>query len=404
MTPFLAGAAFLLALVAAILLPPLFRPAKTTLIAAGRREANLAIFRDQLAELERDRAEGALAEADFIQAKDELQRRVLEDVQPDAGGGKQQPAPLRTAVFLALTLPLAAAAGYALLGNPRGLDPLQTQVRVTPQQMEEMVGKLAEKLKRNPDDIEGWIMLARSYKVMGRFEGAVEAYSHLGARLETDAALLADYADVLAQTQGGTLAGKPTELAMRALKLDPNEAQALLLAGAAASERRDFSAAAGYWERLLKQVDPESEDARALEAAIKQARQMVAAGDAGKPDKSGQAEIASSIAGEITLDKKLADRIKPEDVLFVFARPEGSRMPLAVIRTTAAELPLRFRLDDSNSLPGGAKLSAAGSVSVEARIARSGEARKSSGDLFGVADKVRVGTQNIRLRIDQVQP
>lgn len=401
MTAFVASAALFVAVVAAILLRPLLRAPKVS-AAAERRETNLAIFRDQLAELERDRAENLLAEADFIQAKAELQRRALEDVRSEAPPAASQPA-RKTAFALLVALPLAAAAGYLLLGNPRGLDPMQAQARVSPQQMEEMVGKLAERLKRNPDDGEGWVMLARSYKVMGRFAEAAEAYGRAGARLDADAPLLADYAEVLSQAQGGNLSGKPSELIARALRIDPQEPQALLLAGAAASDRRDFAAAADYWARLLSQLEPGSEEAQTLEAAIAKARE-IAAQPAPKADRPTAATARLSVAGEVAIDGKLATQIKPGDVLFVFARAEGSRMPLAAIRATADQLPLRFRLDDSNALPGGAKLSAVDKVSVEARIARAGEAKSSSGDLYGVLAGVKVGTQDVRLRIDRVQP
>lgn len=404
MTPFIASAALLLAIVTAILLWPLLRSGKTAM-GAGRREVNLVIFRDQLAELERDRVEGLLAEADFVQAKNELQRRVLEDVQPEAAFEDRQPAARKTAMVLLVLLPLMAVAGYLLLGNPRGLDPMQTQVRVSPQQMEAMVAQLAEKLGRNPDDADGWVMLARSYKVMGRYAEAADAYARAGTRLDKEAPLLADYADVLSQAQGGNLGGKASELIARALRIDPDEPQALLLAGAAASDRRDFLAAADYWERLLRQLEPGSEEAETLQAAVAKAREVAAQGNknAARPDKNAAASNAA-ILGEVTLDGKLADQIKPGDVLFVFARAEGSRMPLAAIRASAADLPLRFRLDDANSLPGGALLSSVAQVSVEARIARAGEARSSSGDLYGVLSDVKVGTKNVRLRIDRIQP
>lgn len=402
MTSFIVGAALLVALVTAILLRPLLQSRKTS-PGAGRREINLAIFSDQLAELERDRAEGSLAEADFEQAKNELHRRVLEDVRPEAPADSRQPAARKTAFALLAILPLAAAAAYLLLGNPRGLDPMQTQARLSPQQMEAMVDQLAGKLKRNPDDAEGWIMLARSYKVMGRYAEAADAYAHAGARLDKEASLLADYAEVLSQAQGGNLGGKAGELIARALQVDPDEPQALLLAGAAASDRRDFLAAADYWERLLRQLEPGSEEAETLKAAVAKAREVAAQGSQAPAGKNS-AVGGAAITGEVTLDGKLAGRIQPGDVLFVFARAEGSRMPLAAIRAKAADLPLRFRLEDANSLPGGARLSSVAKVSVEARIARAGEARSSSGDLYGVLEEVKVGAQNVRLRIDRIQP
>jgi cytochrome c-type biogenesis protein CcmH len=405
MTGFIIVAALLVVAVIALLLPPLWRAPRAS-GTADRREANLAVFRDQISELERERHDGLLAEADFVSARNELQRRLLDEVQPatttpagnDSAGRK-------TALALLVIIPLAAAAGYTLLGSPRALDPLQRQARLAPQQIAEMVAGLVEKLRKNPDDSQGWVMLARSYKVMERFPEAAEAYSRAGTLVDQDAALLADYADVLSRSHGGSLQGKPIELVERALRIDPDEPQALLLAGAAASDRQQFAAAATYWARLLAQLEPGSEEARALEAAIAKAREIAAAQAAG--DKPGTIPTAGAgaVSGEVTLSGKLAGQAKPNDILFVFARAEdGPRMPLAAMRATVADLPLRFRFDDSMALGGGRKISDFKTVSVEARIAKAGMAQSSSGDLFGTLKGVKPGSQNLRLLIDQVQP
>ena len=406
MTTFLVSAVLLVVIVVGILAWPLLRvPAGT--VKVDRREANLAIFRDQLAELERERNEGSLSDGDFVQARSELQRRLLDEVQAaeappaDIGAGR------KSLLALLVVIPLAAAAGYALLGNPRALDPLQRQARVTPEQIEQMLGGLVEKLQKNPDDAQGWVMLARSYKVLGRFPEAANAYSHAGALLDQDAALLADYADVLAQANGGRLQGKPGELLARALQIDPDEPQALLLAGAAASERQDFAAAAELWSRLLAQLAPGSEEAKTLAGAVDKAREIAAAqtGSAKSPGKPTGRPSAVTVSGEVVLSGRLAGKVKPDDVLFVFARAEeGPRMPLAVTRATVAELPLRFRLDDSMALAGGRKISEFRTVRIEARIAKAGKAQSSSGDLFGRIDGVKTGSGNLRVVIDQVQP
>ena len=409
-TGFILASALLVLVVLGILLPPLWRtpkPAKTV----NRGEANLDIFRDQMRELERDHDEGILTDADLKQAKSELQRRLLDEVHPETvpqakSGGRQ------TALALLIALPLAATAGYLILGNPQALDPTQTQTQtqtqIGPQQIEAMLGKLVEKLKQNPDDTKGWVMLARSYKVLGRFSESAEAYSHGGALVDADPSLLADYAEVLAHANGGSFAGQPDKLLSRALEIDPNEPQALFLAGAAASERRDFSAVARYWERLLQQLEPGSEEAQSLELAVAKAREIDAQ-SGGKPPgitTTGPNAIpAESISGVVTISSKIAAQAKPGDLLFVFARAEeGSRMPLAVVRAQLADLPLKFRFDDSMALPGGKKISGFKTVSVEARVAKAGKAQSSSGDLFGSIKGVKPGSKNIKLVIDQIQP
>lgn len=404
MTTFVIIAALIAVAAIARLLPSLLRargkaPADNP--DADRRAANLAIFRDQLDELERERAEDSLSAPDFEQAKRELQRRLLEEVRPEtddksAGTGTSR----KTAIALILIVPLAATAFYLRLGNPNGLDPLQTQPpsRASQQQIDEMLGKLVGKLKQNPDDSKGWIMLARSYKVLGRFAEAADAYGHALAVVDKDAALLADYAEVLSQTNDGKLQGRPAEFLDRALRLDPDEPQALFLAGAAASERLDFAKAADHWDRLLQQLEPGSEEETSLRAAVAKAREIATR-------KTQPAAALPNISGEVALSPKIAVQARPDDVLFVFARADdGTRMPLAVMRGTVGDLPMRFRFDDSMALPGGRKLSEFKSVSIEARIAKAGKAQTSSGDLFGKLAGVKPGSQNLHLFIDQIQP
>lgn len=424
MTEFIILAALLVAAAILIMAVPLLRRAPDAGSSAGasqRREANLAILRDQLAELENERREGTLSDADFEQAKGELQRRLLEETQAEetqaeaaqSSAANANAAGRKSALAVLLALPIAVAAGYAVLGEPRALNPQATQPasKVSEQQMLALVGQLAERLKARPDDLEGWVTLARSYKTLGRYTEAASAYARGGRMVEESAPLLADYAETLGQIAQGSLLGRPQELLQKALKLDPDEPQALLLAGAAASEEQRFADAADYWERLLKQMDPNAEETRALADAASKARELArhgasAAAAAGVQDgKKGKAAASSAVAGEVKLAPALAGRVKPDDVIFVFARAEdGERRPLAALRGNAASLPLRFRLDDAAALPGGRKLSEVPTVVVEARIARAGMAQSSSGDLYGRLTGVRPGSSDLQLVIDQIEP
>ena len=398
-------AALLLVVVLVIILRPLLRSEKSTaedeaLASSDQREANLDIYREQLADLEHDRVEGSLAEADYLAARGELQRRLLDEVQPDSGvrlkrGGRG------AAYVLLLALPLLSVAGYLILGRPQALDPASTQPRMNEQQIDSMLVQLEQKLKAKPDDHKGWVMLARSYKVLGRFAEAAQAYSHGGPLLEGDSTLLADYAEVLAQANR-KFDGKPMELIAAALKIDPAEPQALFLAGAAASERRDFAAVVDYWGRLLPQLEAGSEEAKSLGEAGDKARAIVE-GKVGTAEPTAQAP--ETVSGEVALSGKVAAQAKPDDLLFVFARPdEGSRMPLAVVRAKVADLPLQFSFDDSMALSGGQKISDLGTISIEARVAKAGKAQSSSGDLFGIVKGVKPGTRDVKVVIDQVQP
>lgn len=269
-TAFLLAAGVLLLVVLALLLWPLLRPLPEGR-GVDRRAANLAIFREAMETLENERDEGALSEDGFAEARQELQRRLLEDTrcasaEPLGGHGR------RTALAVLFLLPVASAGGYAWLGQPQALEPQVTQAALSEAQINLLLDRLVEKLKASPDDVQGWVMLARTYKALGRFAESAEAYGHAGARIDASAALLADYADVRVRAGGGRFDRQTQTLIERALQLDPEEPQALFLAGAAANERKDYSAVARHWGRLLPQLDPASEAARYLEDAIHQAR------------------------------------------------------------------------------------------------------------------------------------
>lgn len=272
MTQFAIFATLLIVVVAAFILPPLWLGLRAPKPRADRKEANLAIFRDQLAELERENAEGSLATADFEQSKSELQRRLLEEIEPSAADGLAAThGPSRkTAIAILLLLPILGLLGYGMLGNPKALDPMQTAApqQMTPEKINEMVASLAAKMQANPDDLQGWLMLARSYKSLGRYDDAVQAFAKAGKAVEENPDLLAAYAETIAMANGKGLQGKPAQLVEKALKIDPKHGHSLFLAGAAAMEAGDNKKGITYWEALLEQVEPGSEIDQMLRSGI----------------------------------------------------------------------------------------------------------------------------------------
>ena len=277
MTQFAIFATLLVVVAAAFILPPLWLGLRPSAGKADRKQANLAIFRDQLTELEREKSEGSLAESDFEQAKRELQRRLLEEVEPDVGvttPGTHGPSRMLAVAILVL-LPVLAVLGYGMLGNPNALDPTRTAApqQMTPEQINDMVAKLAERMQANPDNLQGWLMLARSYKTMGRYEEAAEAYGKAEKVINDDPELLASYAETLAMAGGQGLKGKPSQLVERALKIDPQHPHALFLAGAAAMDAGDNKKGIAYWEALLPQVEPGSEIDQMLRSGIDKMKQ-----------------------------------------------------------------------------------------------------------------------------------
>ncbi|MBI3937480.1 MAG: c-type cytochrome biogenesis protein CcmI, partial [Betaproteobacteria bacterium] len=183
----------------------------------SRSAVNIAVYRDQLRELEADLRAGTLGAEHYEKARRELEARLLEDVEGgDAIAGRPQRG-RGAAIALGVAVPLTAIALYLVVGSPQMLSPQQTAAGgeahgVSAQQIEALVERVVVRLKANPEDAEGWIILARSYSVLGRFPEAARAYANAVARIPRDARLLADYADALAMAQGRRLQGEPENL------------------------------------------------------------------------------------------------------------------------------------------------------------------------------------------------
>ncbi len=413
MTLFIVIALAMAALALAWVLPTLLRRRGA---AAGVQSSasNLAIIKDQLKELEGDLAAGTLSPQQFEQAREDLERRALEEVRDAGRTHAVQPFRTRwTVVVLTAAIPTGAAALYWQLGTPGALSPgsdVHFGAKVTPQEVEAMVAKLAARLEQSPDDGNGWALLARSYLVMQRYPESLAAYERAAALLKDNADLLADYADAAAVAQDGRLDGKPLQLLERALAIDPAQWKALALAGTAAFNRKDFRKAIDYWERLLSRAEPGSDMARTVVSNIEEARQLGGIEaqtkvTASAETKSPPQPVPGRVEGTVTLSAQLAGKSAPADTVFVFARAaEGPRMPLAIQRFQVKDLPLKFRLDDSQAMSPAMKLSNFADVVVGARVSKAGSATPQSGDLQGYSKPVKVGAAGVALVIDQVVP
>lgn len=367
----------------------------------SRDAVNAAVYRDQLRELEADLRAGTLAPDQHDKARREIEARLMADL----GGETQGTSPVSArgaALALGLAVPICALAVYLSVGNPRALapqpDPGEGPHGMSAQQFETLVDRLAARLKDNPEDAEGWVMLGRSYAVLGRFGDSSEAYAKAVARVPNDAQVLADYADALAMAQGRTLQGEPEKILKRALAADPNNVKALVLAGTAAFDRNDRAGAIRYWERALRVLPGESDMAQQVRASIAEAGGSAPAVLAAKPV---QAQGGTRISGVVKLDPKLAGKVGPDDTVFIFARAaEGPRMPLAILRRLGRDLPVQFTLDDTMAMSPQMKLSAFPRVVVGARVSKSANATPAPGDLQGLSSAVQVGATSVAVTID----
>ncbi|MBI3773741.1 MAG: c-type cytochrome biogenesis protein CcmI [Gammaproteobacteria bacterium] len=398
----------------------------------ARSEVNISIYRNQLAELEADLKSGDVDQEQFDKSRQEIDRRLLEDTSGVEMGTASESRRLSavTAVVAGLVVPVVAVGLYLKLGNLEALQPEKASMAAASPhgdkanmaaQVEMMVGKLADKLQKDPSNVEGWVMLGRSYSVLNRYPEAVDAYKKAIQLAGEDPQLLADYADAIAMAAGESLEGEPMQWLEKSLKLDPNNQKALWLMGTAMFERGDFGAAMVYWEHLQKMLPPNSQDANAMQANIDEARsyqQRQAKGEFGKPKPSTASAAAEQLAkaapvamgtakvsGTVSLNRELLAKAAPTDTLFVFARAvSGPPMPLAVVRAQVKDLPLKFTLDESMAMMPNMSLAKFSEVVVGARISKSGNAMPQSGDLLGQKSPVKVGSTDLAIAIDSVVP
>ncbi len=408
--------------------------------------SNVVVYREQLAELERDRQEGLLSELEYTQARDELSRRLLEDADRAADTGTRltsreraaadPAAPRRSrrwlALGLALYVPLAGLGLYGWLGQPLALDPValsqgQPDHTVDPRKLTEMVAKLEQRLSDEPQQLEGWIMLARVQRARERFEESAQAYAR-ALRLSANDDVAIERAEVLARGRG-SFEGEPWQIIQGVLKADPDHEAARLLAGSAAYSEGRYAVALMHWKRVQSRMAADAPDKAELDDAIAQAEAKLGTqpeGPVGVPNAeqaAGRAPpasvaqgtgtsagpVASSastrITGRVVLAPALTAKVSPGDTVFIYATPtQGSRMPLAIVRTTVGQLPFNFVLDESTAMNPQVSLAGQTQVTLRARISSTGNAMPQPGDLGVMKTPVSVGATGVELKIEGLSP
>jgi cytochrome c-type biogenesis protein CcmH len=458
MTVFLVVAIVLIAVGLGSLLWPLLRgegvpPAK-------QAAAVIALFRDQLRELEAERASGVIDDTQYQQSRRDIERNLLDAV---AGADPAAKGPQRarwSAALVGIFVLISPIVLYGFLGTPDALIPgaisgtdgdasadaggkagaKGAAKPLTSAQVEKMIAAMVEALKKQPADPQGWAMLARAYAYQHQYPDAVRAYTKAIELTPKDARLLSDLADAMAMNNGRRLDGEPMKLIERALQIDPKEVKALALAGTAAFDHQEYAKAVNYWERAIKAAPNDAEFARSLKGSLDEARQLaglppspagpatedkpprgMAEGSEGKSpegvagaaqgagggkaamaDRSGGAPGAG-VRGKVVLSAGLAAKAAPGDTVFVFARAaQGPRVPLALMRRQVKDLPFEFSLDDSMAMMPDFTMSKYSPVIVGARVSHSGDAIAAPGDLQGFSKAVTVGTNGVNVTIDQV--
>ncbi len=426
------------------IIPTLLRNRDTQLEYIEHDAVNITVYRDQIAELDNDLENDILTQEQYNKSKQELQQRMLQDVSEREKmiiKKNKKIHNIAISTFIALTLPLAAVFLYLVIGDTRGLLPQAQLANATQMNrgsggdspaghdnFSSVLENLIARLEKNPEDIEGWVMLGRTYAIMERYTEASNTYAKLAELVPNNPQILSDYADVLAMKNQGSLAGKPTELIYEALRIDPQYPKALALAGTIEFEQEKFEQAAAHWEKLLEVIPADSQLANSVKTSIAEAR-LLASGGKGittqqqakatnsqqeintQPEKiTSDAPVTTapaslSVSGQVTISQELASKASANDTLFIYARAKsGPKMPLAILRLKASDLPATFTLTDDMAMTPTMKMSSFPEVVIEARISKSGQAVPASGDLQGFSDPVKIGNDAIAIVINKQIP
>jgi len=355
--------------------------------------------------------------------------RVLSVAQEQSGIDKAKPMPKGWVASLSGGVVLVALFTYMSIGR---LDPLALQkpqaaqnnaLEVTAEPppadgakhpgdsetLEERIARLEQKLKENPDDVDKWVLLARSRGVQRDFKGEAEALQQALRLSPGHPDLMADLADTLAMVNNKSLEGKPSELIAQVLKADPQHRKGLALAATAAMQKQDKPAAANYWRKLRATFPANAPDVARIDEILAEIGAPVIANQEQASSSEAAVQATASIEGDVVLDPKLLAELRKKPVsqsamLYVFAKMvSGPPMPLAVLRTSPQALlagnKVPFTLDDSMAMSPAMKLSGSTEVKLEARLSMSGNAIKQPGDLGVVIPSVKVGSQGLHLVI-----
>jgi cytochrome c-type biogenesis protein CcmH len=408
---------------------------------ASQSQANVKVYREQILDLDREHANGHLSDSEWQQSRDELSVRLLQDTAvEDEPHVITQAQSWRTAVVIALVFPMSALGLYIWLGAPEAISPMPPVAasaeaateQAAPPNLDQIVENLASKLQADPNNLEGWVLLGRTHRSMGNLDAALSAFDR-ALKLNADDELILARAEVLAAKNQGRFDGEPWRVIREVLQRDPQNYAALLLAGSASYANNRYADALEFWQRARLRLSADHPDVPNLIEAMSTVQAKLknpaspsvtpaAQGAQGAAPASGSAAsgtapaaaVASAaggaasalnVSGQVRLSAALKSQTSPTDVVFVYAVPaNGERMPLALLKTTVAQLPLKFTLDDSSAMLPDRKLSGASQVLVKARISKSGNAIPQSGDWEGSLGPVKVGSTGLDLEIKTQRP
>ncbi len=322
-------------------------------------------------------------------------------LRPAPTGGTVGPRSAIAATVIAAAVPLLAFAGYFWSSDWSWEPAAAAGQHPGAVDLEHMIGQLQQRLSRQPDDVEGWKLLGRSATVLGNYVLARDAFTQAYTRSEgNDADAVVGYAESLVLNDERAIDGQAAQLFEQAVTMAPDNTRALWYGGIVAYRRGDTALAQQRWVELQNHELPPD------------LRQMVAERLSEIDTTPGIAPVAKPPAAaargtvrvSIEPAASLTAKVPPQAVLFLIARRGAGGPPLAVVRRPAGPWPMSLTLTDQDAMRPGTSLSGDGTVTVIARISRSGQPTASSGDLYGEVSYDFKASAPVTVTIDRIVP
>lgn len=390
-----------------------------------RAAQNVAITKERLIELKVELEQETITKEEYEQTKEELEQALLNDVEESTvklNSVSNKSIVRFTRYVLIFTVPVLAIGFYTYLGTPDLIVGVKKQSAAPAGHastqagklatVEEMIEKLAAKLKDKPNNAEGWFMLGRSYMSLKKYEEAAAALEKTNQLVPNNPMIMLQYADALTMSHGGKISGKPFELIKKAVEIKPDDPTGLWLLGMGYDEQGQYQKAISYWSLLLPLLKDEKSKNEVM-ALIARAKQKTGVNISAN-NLSGNSvlkpviknNLITGLKVRVSIDKKIMSKVSKTDTVFIFAQAvNGPPMPLAVVRKQVKDLPIEVILDDSMAMMPSMKLSNFKEVKIIARVSKSGNAKPQSGDLQSAAHiATKYQKERVELSINKVLP
>jgi len=410
MTSFIITAALITLVSLGILILPLLRTRNT--VSFERQAQNIHYAKERLEELEEQLKNASISATDYEALKLEIESTLAHDIDIANNTNDPQTAGPRRSNKLAIGLlsiflPLSAIGFYLIVGTPEAIEPIaQSQDLPTQQQIQDLIEGIEKRLKENPDDLEGWQVLSQTYLTLGRYADAQKGYRQVLRLGGETAHAYASLADATALASGGQITEEVNQYIERALTINPNNRQALWLAGLGAAQIGDNENAKLHWSRLVPLLDDVPQQQEELRGIIRDNF-----GDDSLENTTNPAPTSKQPSSKhpkltisVSLGQEIAQLADPQDFVFIFARAlQGPPAPLAVKRLRVSDLPSTVTLTDHDAMVAPMTLSKFEDVVVSARVSKSGQPVSQSGDLQSeVIPTKNSASETIELTISNV--